>query len=285
MGVFVISVVIPAYNEENTIHRVLEETLSILKSLKIAFEILVINDGSSDKTVEVVASFPKVKLISHQFNRGYGAALKTGIRQAKGEYLLIMDADGQHYAEDIPRLLREKEQYDMIVGKRTKTTSLVRKPTKMAIEMFANYIAETKIPDLNSGFRLIRKSVAERFLGILPNSFSFTTTITLACFKEGYQVKYIPIHIKERKRGKSTIHPLKDTVRFFVLILRMTMLFSPLKVLLPVSILTFVVALSWLIHDIMLSNLSDPTVLLFIVSFLVFFFGLIADQLSLLGRQ
>ena len=278
-----VSIVIPAYNEAGSIGKVLEEISKEILSASLRCEILVVNDGSSDRTAEI-ASRHDVRLISHPYNKGYGASLKTGAREARGEYVLYIDGDGQHYADDIAKFLPYIGKYDMVVGARPKQASALRGFYKIFMHSFAGYLAERKIPDLNSGFRMIRRSLVIKYLHLLPDSFSFTTTITLALLKEGLNVEFIPIRIRNRKEGRSSIRPFRDGFRFIMLMLRMTMLFSPLRVFMPASFGLFLMGLPLLIYNIFYVE-GVVGLLLILTSTLVFFFGLIADQISILLRS
>lgn len=205
-----VSIVIPVYNEEKSIL----ELVNRLKKFEYSNEIIVVDDGSTDNTYELIKD-AGIKVIRHPYNKGYGAALKTGIRNSNSDIVLFMDADGQHKPEDVKTILEHMDTYDMVVGKRTKASkvSLLRRCGKKILKIVANYLSGREIPDLNSGFRAIRKDVVKEFMHILPNSFSFTTTITLACFLAGYSVHYVPIDAPERM-GKSKIKPFRDGFNF-----------------------------------------------------------------------
>lgn len=277
-----VTIIIPAHNEEEGISDVITQ----LKELSGNYEILVVDDGSTDDTHKL-ASETGVKVIRHPYNKGYGAALKTGIRNAKTDIVLFMDADGQHKPSDIEKLIQHIEEYDMVVGARTKKSkiSLLRRPGKKILSLTANFLAGMKIPDLNSGFRALKKSVAQEFMQILPNSFSFSTTITLALVNSGYSVKYVPIEALERV-GTSKIKPFQDGFNFIMLIIRTVVLFDPLKVFLPISVVLFILGLPYLIYELVFHlNVPPSSILLIISSILIFFFGLLADQISSLRRE
>ena len=275
-----ITIIIPAYNEEKGIG----DVISQLKNLKGDYQLLVVDDGSTDKTFDIIKK-SGVDVVRHKYNKGYGAALKTGLRNTKTSVVLYIDADGQHNPEDIDRIAEHIDEYDMVVGARTKksTVSLLRRPGKKILSITANYLSGHKIPDLNSGFRAIKKDKAMEFIHILPNTFSFTTTITLAFLKTGYDVKYIPIQTIDRI-GTSKIKPFRDGFRFIMLIVRTITLFDPLKVFLPVSGVLFFSGTLYLLHDFYLQNISDTSVLLITSSILIFFFGILADQISSIRR-
>jgi glycosyltransferase involved in cell wall biosynthesis len=277
-----VTIIIPAHNEEEGI----ADAINGIKRLNVGYEIIVVDDGSTDNTYKL-ASETGVKIIRHPYNKGYGAALKTGIRNAEADVVLFMDADGQHKPSDIQKLLQYiREEYDMVVGARTKKSkiSLLRRPGKKVLSITANYLAGVKIPDLNSGFRALKKSVVLEFMHILPNSFSFSTTITLALITSGYSVKYVPIEAPERV-GTSKIKPFRDGFRFILMIVRTIALFNPLKIFLPVSLLLFLSGVSYLIYEVIVYvDISDTSLLLIISSLLIFFFGVLSDQVSVLIR-
>ena len=273
-----ISVVIPAHNEEKAIGTVLDELIEVLEGQ--AYEIIVVDDGSTDNTAKIVQQKDSVKLIQHSHNRGYGAAIKTGIKNAITDLILIIDGDGSYPVKAITELLEEANQYDMVVGARTGKEvkiQLYRKPAKWFLSKLANYLAETKIPDLNSGMRIFKKEDAMKFFNILPSGFSFTTTITLAYLSNDYNVKYVPIDYHERT-GKSKIKPFRDGFNFIMLIVRTITYFNPLKVFLPISILLFVFGSGILLYEgIVHRNVADLPVMLILAAFQIGFLGLLAD--------
>ena len=282
-----VTIAIPAYNEGATIDRILRKIRKVLADNSIAAEILVVDDGSKDKTARKAES-AGAKVISHPYNKGYGASLKTGALNASSDWVLYLDADGQHDPKHIPELLKHADKYDMVVAARKgiHTTSFFRTPGKRFLGWFASFLAEKKIPDVNSGFRLIKKTVIKKFISILPNTFSFTTTITIAALKQGYNVKYVPVAGVSRKGGKSTLSPIKDGIRFSVLILRTTMLFSPLRVFLPVSIPLMAVGFLYASYGaILFRDIPETSIILLLSGLMIFFFGLLADQISMLRRS
>ena len=277
-----VTIVIPAHNEEEGI----ADVINGVKGLNTGYEILVVDDGSTDNTYKL-ASDAGVKVIRHPYNKGYGAALKTGIRTAEADIVLFMDADMQHKPSDIKKLIQYIEGYDMVVGARTKKSkiSLLRRPGKKILSITANYLAGMKIPDLNSGFRALKKSVVLEFLHILPNSFSFSTTITLALINSGYSVKYVPIEAPERV-GTSKIKPFRDGFNFIMLIIRTVVLFNPLKVFLPVAIVLFILGFLDLLYELIYHfNVSSASILLIVSAIFIFFFGILADQIASIRRE
>lgn len=275
-----VSIIIPAYNEKETIGKALSEIKRVMARSSWKYELVVVDDSSSDGTGRI-AEKKGVRLISHPRNRGYGAALKTGIRNAKNDTILITDADGTYPAKEIPRLLKEMGNYDMVVGARTGERvkmPFFRRPAKFFLNRLASYLSERKIADINSGLRAFKKEVALKYFHILPAKFSFTTTITLAFLSDDYLVKYIPIDYYKRK-GRSKIRPLRDTGVFLLLIIRTIIYFNPLKVLLPLASFLFLLGIAILFYSkFVLSRVMDITVILLIVtSLMVVLLGLIAD--------
>jgi glycosyltransferase involved in cell wall biosynthesis len=279
------SVIIPAYNEEIAIGRVLDEVQKIMSGSGLTYEIIVVDDGSKDSTVEVVKGKEGVKLVQHPVNRGYGGALKTGIKNASGEIILTFDADGTFQAREIPKLLQYAGEYDMVVGSRSakeERKNLYRRPAKWFLTKLANYLSQVNIPDLNSGMRLFKKTDVERFLTILPSSFSFTTTLTLAYQCNEYQVKYIPVDHQGRVGGRSKISPLKDGFNFILLILRAITYFNPLRVFLPLAFGLFAAALlAFLCPLLLMDKILDATVVALVIAAIqVGALGLIADAIA-----
>jgi glycosyltransferase involved in cell wall biosynthesis len=232
-----LSIVIPAFNEEEGIGNVLDTLKDALDTLDIPKEIIVVDDGSTDGTSEVLSAIKSIRVIRHQRNMGYGAAIKMGMKEARYEWVGITDADGTYSNEKLPELVSAMRKHDMVIGARVGkgvTIPLVRKPAKWILTQMANYLTQQKIPDLNSGMRIFKKDVAESFLNILPNRFSFTTTITLAMLSNNYKVLFVPIDYYPRT-GKSKIRPLHDTMNFLQLIVRTILYFDPLRIFLPVG--------------------------------------------------
>jgi len=282
------TVIIPAYNEEKVLGTVLEHVLQVVGGSEGPHEILVVDDGSSDQTA-TIASQHDVTLVRHPVNRGYGAALKTGIDQARREIIIIIDADGTYPVEKIPVLLKDVASYHMVVGARTGEHVAIpwtRAPAKWFLRQLANYLSGTRIPDLNSGFRAFQKAAVLPFLHILPNGFSFTTTITLAMLTNDYLVQYIPIDYYHRV-GDSKIRPIRDTAQFVNLILRTVMYFNPLKIFAPLSGLLLAAAIflffySWWFAD----KIMDMSItLISMASVQVFVIGLLADLINKRGQR
>jgi len=276
-----LSIVIPAYNEEEAISSWYEEMVKFLGLIDINHEILIVDDGSTDRTAEIANKLKDARLIRHQVNRGYGAALKTGIAEATGNFVLIIDADGTYPAAEIPRLVSLMTNYDMVVGARTGQSVVIplyRRPAKWFLSHLANYLSGTNIPDLNSGMRIFKRQVARRYFGILPNGFSFTTTITLAYHSDGLAVKYVPINYR-RRAGSSKIKPFRDGFNFILLIVRSITYFNPLKVFIPVASGLLLASIFIAIYSILiLGRFMDVTTLILIIAaFQTGMFGMLAD--------
>lgn len=278
-----LSIVIPVYNEENAILQTLHHLNDVIYRKGIKYEIIIVNDGSTDNTPHILNnSNLNFELITFNQNRGYGAALKTGIKKSNYDIVAITDADGTYPNEKIPVMYEEIEYYDMIVGERSfKDLPHIRKPAKWFINKLANYLADYKIPDLNSGLRLFRKKDALKFFKIIPNGFSFTTTITLAMLTNGMKVKFIPISYMKRE-GKSKLRPIYDSLNFIQLILRTVLYFNPLKVFVPLSIIILLLSLGVFMYSALaLPKILDATVtILFISAIQILAIGMIADMIN-----
>ncbi len=278
-----VSIVIPVYNEEGGILSTLDQLQEILNSLPGKYEVIVVNDGSFDGTQKLLSARQDIYLIEHERNKGYGAALKTGIRHARFSTIVITDADGTYPNQDIPTLLAFANEADMVVGARTGKKvqySKLRKIPKWFLLRFAEWITKQPIPDLNSGLRVMHKPIVEKFLNILPDTFSFTTTITVALLTNNYVVKFVPINYYERT-GRSKIKPIRDTLRFVQIILRTGVYFAPLRVFLPISGFFFALFCITLIQDVVIrQNLTERTLILLIAFTQIGIFALLADMID-----
>ncbi|MBW2560147.1 MAG: glycosyltransferase family 2 protein [Deltaproteobacteria bacterium] len=277
-----ISIVIPAYREEGGIFGVVEGARRVMDSTGRSYEILVVDDGSDDGTA-AEAQRAGARILSHPYNIGNGAAVKTGIRNAQGEILVTLDADGQHSPEDIPRLLEKMDTYDMAVGARgdDSKTSFLRRAGNRIYNRFATYMCRRRIEDLTSGFRAVRRDIARRFVSLLPNTFSYPTTITMAVIRSGYSLAYVPITTK-RRRGESKIRPIRDGSRFFLIIIKIATLFSPMRVFLPVSVTMFLAGLGYGLFKIffMGGRYGPTSAMLMTVSVVIFMVGLVSEQVA-----
>ena len=272
-----VTILLPAFNEEKAIAK----TIRSLSDMYPDFEILVVDDGSTDNTAKKAES-AGANVWQQPYNIGNGAAIKTGLRYSKGEYIIMMDADGQHNPEDVAKLLEHKDRYDMVVGARSKdsTTSLHRDIANKIYNTFASYVTKFKVEDLTSGFRLIRKDTVKDFIYLLPNTFSYPSTLTMAYLRSGRSVKYIPITTAKRQ-GKSKIKLLQDGARFFLIITKIATLFSPLRVFLPVSTSFFLLGIGYYIYTFFtIHRFSNMSALLLSTSVVVFMMGLVSEQIS-----
>ena len=275
-----VSIVLPAKNESAAIG----QTLAQIQQLQLAHEIIVVNDGSTDQTKQVAES-AGAKVVTHPYSKGNGAAIKTGARTATGDIIVFMDADGQHDPQDITRLIEKIEQgYDLVVGARQKGSqaSIGRGIANALYNNLATYMTEQKVEDLTSGFRAVRADKFREFLYLLPNGFSYPTTSTMAFFRAGYSVGYVPIHAAKRI-GKSHIRPLKDGVRFFLIIFKIATLFSPLKMFLPIAVMLFMMATGWYGYTLWdAGRFTNMSALLYTGSIMIFLMGLISEQVTAL---
>ena len=281
-----LSAVIPVYNEEGAVSHVIDNVQRVLDKTSFEYEIIIVNDGSTDKSRGILEEIRKIKVVHHPYNLGYGAALKTGIRNAKGDFILIIDSDMTYPIYEIPLLLKYIDEYDMVVGARKKVNDLIsRRIAKFILSMLAYLIYGRKVPDLNSGMRIFNKEIALKFFNIYPSGFSFTTTITFAFLTNNHTIKYVPINYGKRV-GKSTIPPFKDFINFATLIVRVMVYFKPFRVFLIFSMLLFLLGVFFFLYSyLMLNKVMDITVIVILLASLqVFLFGLIADLIVKRGN-
>jgi glycosyltransferase involved in cell wall biosynthesis len=272
-----ITILLPAFNEEQSIGH----TVGEIKKLYPDFEVLVVDDGSTDNTAQE-ATNAGATVMKHPHNIGNGAAIKTGLRYASGDWILMMDADGQHDPSDIAQLLKHKDQYDMVVGARSKgsKTSLHRDLANIIYNWLASYVTKFKVEDLTSGFRVVKNDRIRKFIYLLPNTFSYPTTITMAYLRSGLSIKYVPIKTKARK-GKSKINLFQDGIRFLLIITRIATLFSPFRVFLPVSLIFFITGLTYYMFTYITTHrFTNMSALLMSSSIIIFMIGLVSEQVS-----
>lgn len=275
------SVVIPAFNEEAGIAPVIRELQQGLAGYD--FQLIVVDDGSEDRTA-ILAHEAGATVISQPLNRGYGAALKVGIRQASHDNIVIIDADGTYPVDAIPSLVSGLTEYEMVVGARIGANisiPLIRKPAKRVLQWLASYLAGRKIPDLNSGLRAMRRELVLQYAHLLPPGFSFTTTITLCALCRDHLVSYQKIDYRARV-GKSKIRP-RHAFDFLILILRTIVYFNPLKVFLPIGAVFVFVGVLKTAYDIWIGDLSESAIFAFLAGGLVWVVGLLSDQISRMG--
>jgi glycosyltransferase involved in cell wall biosynthesis len=280
-----VTIIVPAYNEAAAIERVLASVRHMQRSLGYPSELLVVDDGSVDET-GTIAARAGARVLTHPYNRGKGAALKTGIRAARGQTIVVIDGDGQHDPADVPRLLAHQPAYAMVMGDRGRgggASPLWRTPGKALLGLIANALVGRRIPDLNCGLRAVNRQLVLRLLPILPNGFSFETTLTIAVLKSGDAVTWVPIRVWPRT-GVSTVRAF-DGLNTLMLILRLIALFAPLRVFLPISIITFFVGLWYMAESYLLYQEASIKALLALIGAALFFlFGLLADQVAALRR-
>jgi len=276
-GQIELTILMPAYNEEQSIGT----TIGEIKKLYPEAEILVVDDGSEDRTREEAVK-AGANVWKHPYNIGNGAAIKTGLRYASGEWVLMMDADGQHKPEDIARLLQYRHDFDMVVGARSRgsQTSWHRDLANFIYNWLSSYVTKYKVQDLTSGFRLVKNDRIRKFIYLLPNTFSYPSTVTMAYLRSGLSIKYVPIQTLARK-GKSKIKLFQDGIRFFLIITKIATLFSPFRIFLPVSFAFFVTGLGYYIYTYVTQHrFTNMSALLLSSSVLIFMMGLVSEQIS-----
>jgi glycosyltransferase involved in cell wall biosynthesis len=284
------SIVLPVYNEENIIQQSIENIIDVFIGKELHCEIITVDDGSTDNSTAILKElqnkYPQqLKIITHPYNKGNGATIKTGIKQAVGDFIICMDSDGQHDPNDVLKMLPYLDEYDLVVGARP----FKRDGTwyRNLANKFYNWLASTltgfDIKDLTSGFRIFRADVVKKFYHLFPQRFSYPTTSTLALLKSGYNIKYVPINIQPRQAGASKIKLFKDGFQFTTIIFKIIVLFEPMKVFLPISLAAFLLALIAMIISIAQVNrlyIPNSTVILFVLGILTFLLGLLAEHLT-----
>jgi glycosyltransferase involved in cell wall biosynthesis len=279
------SIVIPAFNEAAALRSLVEALLGAATW----HEVMVIDDGSTDATADEAAA-AGARVIRHPYNKGNGAAVKTGVREATGRFILIVDADGQHRPTDATRLVSHLDAYDLVIGARSGRShaNLVRRLGNDLLNRVAGYLTERPVPDLTSGFRAVRRECLLEFLHLLPNGFSTPTTTTMAFMKAGYSVRFEPVETA-RREGRSKIKLGPDGVRFFLILLKVITIFSPLRIFLPLSAALFLLGAAYAGWTIVTqSHVTNSSVLLILISIVIFLVGLVSEQISSLrfeGRR
>jgi polyisoprenyl-phosphate glycosyltransferase len=284
-----VSVILPIYNEAGHLQDEIKRIHTALDASPYSYEIIAIDDGSTDGSAEKLRTIPGIRVIRFTENRGSGSVRKYGSRAARGRVVVWTDADMTYPNEDIPRLVSELDGYDQVVGARTTeegTLKALRVPAKWFIRKLASYLTKTRIPDLNSGLRAFRRDVGEQFLHLLPPGFSCVTTLTMTFLANGYAVKYVPIDYAPRA-GESKFHWWADTRRYLLQVVRMVLLYNPLRAFGPPTLVLLAVGVGKLIYDIQAYNwrIATNTLLLFVSAFVLGLVGLIADLLVQLNRR
>ena len=280
-----VSVVIPAFNEAPHVAELIQDVARVMAATGWTFEIVVVDDGSSDGTAEAALA-TGARVVRHRRNRGYGAALVGGVDAARHDWILTIDADGTYPPSAIPELLALADANEMVVGARTtehRKIPLARRPAKWFLTRLASYLARQRLPDLNSGLRLIRRELIETHRHLLPTGFSFTTTITLAAACEDHDVAYVPVDYRARK-GQSKIRPV-HAFDFLLLVLRIIVFFNPLRVFIPIGIVMALLGMAKFLYDLTLQNISESALLGLLGALIVWAVGLLADQNARIARR
>lgn len=280
-----ISVIIPAYNEAEGISNLLEKIVS--SGYHTLYEVIVVDDGSNDDTALIVSHFP-VRLLKHHTNKGYGAALKTGIRKARGQKIIILDSDGQHDPAYIPKIADLLDDHELVIGERTSDSFQVknRQTGKKLIRKVGEYLFDQKLPDFNSGLRGFDRELIKGMLHMMPNGFSFSTTSTMAFVKEGYSIGTLPIVVTERQGRPSNVKFVRDGSKTMLLLFRIIMLFNPLKIFFPFSVVVIALGVMWGIYAyIFAGRFANSATLVTVLGMFLFFIGLIADQIAIMNRR
>jgi glycosyltransferase involved in cell wall biosynthesis len=279
-----LTIIVPTFNEQKSVAKTAAKLIEFSKSYKESIEIIFVDDGSTDNSYNELARFEGIRIIRHSTNKGYGAALKTGILASRSNWIAITDADSTYPIDRIQDLLEMAQKNDlaMAVGARTGSNvnvPLIRKPAKWFIIKLACILSGRSVPDLNSGLRVFRREIAKEFLEIFPDGFSFTSTITMALISNGYAVEYLPIDYHKRT-GKSKIRPIYDTLNFIQLIIRLIMYFNPLRVFIPASLALFLLSLLAIIYRFFYGGLAVVSLVFFIAGIQMLSIGMIADLID-----
>lgn len=283
-----LSIIIPVYNEEESVYKTIADVRNAMRDVGLEFEIIAVNDASTDNSEVELKKFDEIKIITNPINLGYGGAIKRGIAAATFDLICITDADGTYPVSEIPNLLNLAHVADMVVGARTgkiRKVPFLRRPVKWFLNRFASYMSGCEIPDLNSGLRIFKKELIQKFLYLLPDGFSLTSTITIAALTNGYTVIFQPIDYHKRA-GKSSIHPIKDTLSFFNLIVSLAVLFKPLNIFTPVSVVIFLAGFTKACITFITQNrIGVGESMIIILSIMLFLIGHIANVLALMRNR
>lgn len=274
-----LSIIVPVYNEEKIVDKIINNLkIELNKIAELEYEIIVVNDASTDKSEDILKQQNGIKLLRHFKNKGYGSSLKTGIKEAQYEWIMIIDADGTYPVEPISEMIKHIPEYDMVVGARKKYRPFYGRPAKWFLNKLASYVAEAKVIDLNSGMRIFKKETVLKFWGLYPDRFSFSSTSTMVCLTNGYSLKNVKIDYLKRQ-GKSKLKPIKSFKRFSGLVMKLALYFRPLKIFIPLGLLLFLVGVIVFIYStIFMDKILDSTTAIFIISsFQMLAIGMIAD--------
>lgn len=280
-----ISVIVPLHNEEECVAGLFREIHVVMDTVGRPYEILAVDDGSEDQTAAFLSQLPSVTVLRHPYNKGNGAAVKTGIRRARGRLLVLLDGDGQHDPRDIPRLLAHADTYELVIGSRMGkgTQSGPRYLANWFYNRLATYVSGQQVLDLTSGFRVAHREYMVWLLPLLPNGFSYPSTSTLAFIRSGLSVTFVPITVQKRQ-GTSKLSPWRDGPRFVLTILKTTALFSPLKVFTPASVASVAIGIGHALYKILVleARYTNLSILFITTGVLIFFIGLVSEQIAML---
>jgi glycosyltransferase involved in cell wall biosynthesis len=278
-----LSIIIPCHNEARNLPELIADIQKVMEVRPESYEIVAVDDASTDKTAEA-ARTAGARVITHPYNLGNGAAVKTGIRSAKGTIVLMMDGDGQHEPEVIPKILEQLVDYDLVVAARNAKShaGAHRLAANKIYNRLASYVTKVRILDLTSGFRATSRNTAMRYLYLFPNSFSYPSTMTMAYLRSGLSLKYVPIDAPPRGKGsKSKIRLFSDGARFILIITRIATIYSPFRVFLPLSAFFFITGCGYYFYTYMISHrFTNMSMLLFSTSVIIFMLGLVSEQIS-----
>jgi len=280
-----ISVVLPVYNEVLNVRRLLAEVHGVMEDLGRTYEIIVVNDGSDDGTADLLAEVDYARTITSPYNKGNGASVKAGIREAHGRIIILMDGDGQHDPEYIPEMLEKSKDYELVIGSRGDGTvqSLHRRFANLFYNRLASYVSGHRVDDLTSGFRVAHRDKIARFLPLFPNGFSYPATSTLAFLRSGFSVAFMPVAMRKRA-GKSKISLPRDGVRFVLIVVKTIALFNPLRIFLPASALCVAFGVGHALFKIFVqgTRYTNLSILFVSTGVLIFFIGLVSEQIAML---
>ena len=284
-----ISIIIPCHNEAKTIGPVIQKIDRALSAIKTPFEIIVVDDSSTDDTARRLTemNIQTCTVLSNEYRLGYGGSIKKGIKKARYNWIGICDADGTYPVEKFADFLKHTRDFDMVVGVRcgkNRSIPLSRRPAKWFLNRFSSFLVKRKITDVNSGMRIFKKEIVREYWNRFPDGFSFTTTMTLSFIMGDHPIKNLTIDYMKRE-GKSKIKPFQDTYGFLLLILRLSMQFNPLRIFMPAFFTVFLMTLGSVVRDLINLNLTDTTVMLFIFSIIILMIGLLADLINKKGSQ